>query len=319
MALSLCAASVDNTGGLACDKSKGVPRKVFIWNGELDTADYTSAQAAFDNLVAHSKLGKSAGNKLFAFGEVQNVERNSEANTTGTLNLGFTTIIREGRPAYTVKVFAGADELKRLRTFNNQTVRILEYDANDVIWGTKIGTKFKGFQAKLFFAGGEVATGQNVEEGVVDAQISILSNSEYKDNPKYIAVPSGNSIDDIAPLIDVPMTYVSQASNVFQIDIKIPGTNLIEDYNIYDDYGTTIATLDANFSAGTGTNYGTSLAITSVTVNAGAKRLVVTFDSTAFSALSSSTAIQLTPPTPAQLDAAGVSGIELLPVIVTKA
>lgn len=316
MALSLCSASVDNTGQLACDKSKGVLNRLLIFNGAITSADYASAALLAAKLIANAKLSKSDSNKIFPLGEAQNLERNSEANTEGTLNLGFKTVIREGRPAYTIKVEAGSDLLKRLRTFNNQTVRVFEYDANGIVWGTKSGTNFVGYQAKIFFSGGEIATGQGVEEGFVDVQVSILSNSEYKNNAYWAEMPSDFNIADVAPLIDVPLSYISNATNVFKIGIKIPGSNIIEPYNIYDDYGAAIGGL--TFTAFTGATYGTSLTITSVAVDASLKCLTVTFDSTAYTALSSGATIKLVPPTQSALNGASVTGIELLYVILTK-
>jgi hypothetical protein len=316
MALSLCSASVANTGELACDKSRGVLRKIAIFNGEIAAADYADETTFFNKLIANSKLSKDDSNKLFIINEAQDIADASEANKEGTLNLGFKTTLLEGKPAYNFKVFAGSDLLKRLRTFNNQTVRIIEFDANGVIWGLKSGTKFKGFQAKLFFSGNKIATGQNVEEGVVQVSASILSASEYFDNPVWAETPADASLEDIQALIDVTMSEDSHSSNVWQIAMKIPGSNLIEDYNIYDDYMDAIDAL--TFTAGTGTNYGTSLAITSVAKNASLKTLAVTFDSTAYTALPGGTKIKLTGPTPATLDAADVTGIELLPVILTK-
>jgi hypothetical protein len=313
---SYCGSSVSNTGEISCDKSRGVLRKIAIFNGTLAAADATSATAAFAKLVANSKLSKSDTNKLFIINEAQDIADNSESNTEGTLGLGFKAVIREGRPAYTVKMFAGSDLLKRLRTFNNQTIRILEFDANGVIWGTKSSGDFIGFQAKLFFDGNRLATGQNVEEGVVTMTISILENSEYKDSPYWI--DADGNLSDLKGLLDVPLGYVSKSTNVYKIDMKIAGSNFIEDYNIFDTYGTAIAALSASFSAGTGTNYGTPLTITSIAVDNTLKCLTVTFDSTAFAALSASTPIKLTPPTPTQLDAGDVTETELIAVVVTK-
>jgi len=315
MALSLCSSSVANTGELACDKSKGVLQKIFLFNGSVAEADYTDAQELFDTLVTYSKLSKSDGNKIFVLNEVQEITRNSEANTEGTLGLGFKTIIREGRPAYAAKIFGGADLLSRLRTFNNQTVRILEYDANGVIWGTLSGTDFKGYQAKIFFSGGEVATGQNVEEGVIDVQISILSVSEYKNNPVFVAIPDTANIEDVKSLVDVTMAYVSASTNVHQISMKIAGANLIEDYNIYDDYMDQIDALTFTAQSGVGATP-ISLAITSIAKNATLSTLAVTYDATAYGTATSN--LKLIPPTPAVLDAADVTGIELLSLTYAK-
>lgn len=318
MALSLCGqAGVANTRELSCDKSKGILKKLFIFNGSIAAADYADEATLFAKLVSNAALSKDAANKIFPINEAQDIVDASEANTTGSLGLGFTVTLREGKPVYTIKLFAGADLLKRLRTFNNQTIRVFEYDANGVLWGTKSGTNFVGYQAKLFFTGNKLATGQNVEEGVITLTLSILSNSEYIDNPVYADL-SGNNIEDVQPLIDVNLTYISKASNVYKIGMYVPGANLLGDYNIFDDYGAAVAALSANFSSGTGASFGTSLAITSIAVDNTLKCLTVTFDNTAFSALSSGAQIKLTPPTTTQLDGGDVTGVELIPVIVTK-
>jgi hypothetical protein len=313
MSLSLCSSSVANTGEIACDKSRGVLKKLFIFNGSIAAADYTDEDELFAKLVTNSKLSKSDSDKIFVINEAQDIVDASEANTEGSLGLGFKAIIREGRPAYTIKLFAGADLLKRLRTFNNQTVRFLEWDANSTIWGTKSGTSFKGFQGKFFFSGGKLATGQNVEEGVVTLTLSILSTSEYYDNA-YWAALTGN-IEDIKPLIDVNMAFVSNSSNVHQISMKVPGSNLIEDYNIYDDYMDAIDALTFTAKSGAG-DPTTALAITSIAKNATLKTLAVTYDNTAYGTATGN--IKLTPPNPATLDAADVTGIEILEVTYAK-
>lgn len=315
MSLSRCAISVANTGEIACDKSRGVLKKIMIFNGSVAEADRTDEEELFNYLVTCSKLSKSASNKLFVINEAQDIVDASEANTEGTLGLGFKSVIREGRPAYTVKMFGGADLLKRLRTFNNQTIRLFEWDANSTLWGTKSGTNFKGFQAKLFFTGNKLATGQNVEEGIITFTISILNTSEYFDNA-YWAALTGN-IEDIVPLIDVPLAYVSNVTNVHKISMKVLDSNLIEPFNIYEDYGALIAALSAQFSAKSGAgDPTTALTITSIAVDAALEVLTVTYDSTEYTAATGN--IKLIPPTPAQLDTADVTGIELLEVTYAK-
>jgi hypothetical protein len=315
MALSLCSSSVNNTGELLCDKSRGILKKLLIFNGSIAAADYADADTFFDKLVTNSKLSKSAGNKIFVINEAQDVADASEANKEGSLGLGFKAVLLEGKPAYKVKFFAGGDLLKRLRTFNNQTIRVLEYDADGVVWGTKSGTSFKGFQAKLFFKGNNIATGQNVEQGVVEVYISILSTSEYFDNAYWMET-SGN-IEDIVGLMDVTLAKVSNSSNVYKYSMKIAGSNLLEDYNIYDDYAVLIAALTFTAKSGSGVP-SASLAITSVGVDATLKLLVVTYDSTAHTAITTGHNIMLIPPTIATLDAADVTGVELLSVTHVK-
>lgn len=316
MALSLCGSSVENTGGIACDKSRGVAKKFFIFNGSFAEADYATESAFFTKLVENSKLSKLDADKVFVLEEVQEIEKTSEANTEGTLGLGFKTILREGRPAYRFKAFGGSDQLKRLRKFNNQTVRLIEFDANGVAWVYQTGTEAKGFQAKLFFTGNDLATGQNVEEGVIEGYISILSISEYKDNCKWVDLSDYN-IEDVKALIDVQLAKLSNASNVHKITMIAAGTQLTGGYNIGPDFGAEIALLDSDFSAKSGAGTpATALAITSITYSDTDQALVVTYDNTAYGTATGN--IALFPPTPTELDAGDVPGVELLSVTYAK-
>lgn len=321
MALSLCAtAGVSNTGELECDVSKGVLKKLFIFNGTFGSSDYSDENTFFAALVANSKLSKNASNKVFPIKEAQDIADNSEADKTGSLGLGFSVVLVAGRPKYTIKVFAGADLLKRYRTYQNKTVRVLEYDANGVLWGTKQGASFIGYQAKLSFSGGKLATGQNVEEGVVTITLSILSNSEYLDNSYYVQIDE--NIEDVRSLLDSPLAYVSKASNVYKYSILIPGASLIGSYNVLPDYGTAIAALVASFTAKSGATAvaaptGTSLTILTMAYNVGGDGLLtVTYDPTAYAAAGAF--IYLQGPSPVQLDTGNVVGIEVISVVHAK-
>lgn len=317
MPYSLCGTSVDNLGEQACDKSRGVLRKLFIFNGSIAEADYASTTAFLDKMIANSKLSKSDADKIFPLSEVQDITDSSESNKEGSLNQGFKAVLLEGKPAYKVKMFAGSDLYKRLRTFNNQSIRLVELDANGVFWGYKTGTSFKGFQAKVFFTGNKLATGQNVEEGVVEATVSILSVSEYFDNAYWMETPTGGNTEDIVPLIDVDLAYVSHVTNVLKYSMKIPGSNLVGPYSIGATHGTAIAALSAQFSAKSGAGTpATSLAITSMTYDATNDLLVVTYDNTAYNTATGN--IKLIPPTPAQLDTADITETELLSVTHSK-
>ena len=315
MSYSLCGTSVANTGQQPCDLSKGVLRRVYIFNGSIAPSGYVDNLTFFNTLVANSKLPKSDGNKVFPLPEVLEIVDKSDANKEGSLNLGFKTVLLEGKPSYSFKFFGGSDLLKHLRTYNNKNVRILEYDANATFWTTTFNGNAVGYQARLFFSGGKVATGQAVEEGVINCEVSILSVTEYYENSYWIG-STGNNVGNIEPLMDVALTNISHVSNVYKIGMQIQGSSLIGAYNVYDAMGALIAPL--TFTAGTGLNYGTPLTITSVAVDASLKALTVTFDSTAYGALAIGTKIQLTPPLPIVLDAANVIETKLIPVILTK-
>lgn len=309
---SLCGSSVANTGEIACDPSKGVLRKIMLFNGSMGPSEYVDQETFLNTLIGYSKLSKDDPNKVFVINEAQDLADASEANKEGTLNLGFKAILQEGKPGYTVKIFGGSDMLRRLRTFNNQTVRVIEYDANGVFWGTMSGDRFKGFQARIFFDGGKIATGQNVEEGIITFTLSIISNSEYKDNFKWMET-SGN-VESIVALMDVNMVFLSKASNAYTFGLKVPGSNLMGAYDAFPQIGEAVKT--ETFTAGYGVNYATPLPITSVTTSQSG--LVITFDATAFGNVPAQGKIKVFPPSPADLDGADVTEVELVPVIVTK-
>lgn len=318
MALSLCSSSVANTGELACDKSRGVLKKILIFNGSIASSDYPDATTFFNKLVTNSKLSKSDANKVFVLNEVQDIADSSESDKEGSLGLGFKTVLQKGRPAYKAKFFGGADQLKRLRTWDNKTVRVIEYDANSTAWVYETGSSAQGFQARLSFSGNKIASGQNVEEGVIEVYVSILSISEYWDNCKWVDL-AGKNIEDVKPLIDAQLAYVSKSSNVYSYSIKVADTNLVSDYDVLADYGGDIDAL--TFSAKSGASAaaaptGSSLAITGVSYNTTTGLLEVTYDNTALG--TAGAYLYLKPPTPAVLDAGNVTGLEILSTVHAK-
>lgn len=316
----LCGSNVANTGEQECDKAKGILNggRIAIDMGTVEAADYATTSLFFNRLVAKSKLSKLDSQKLFVLPEIQDHVNAKEANKEGSLNGGFKITLQEGKPGYKIKFFGGQDLLKRLKTYDNQTVRIREFDANGVAWGTKKGTDSVGYRAKLFFTGGDAPTGQNVEEGVIECYVSILSAYEYYKNSTWVVIPADVNLTDMTALLDVQLYPISHVTNVWQIGMRINGSNLEGPYNIYDVAGAAIAAMDSDFSAGSGAGYGTDLPITSVAVNAGLKCLTVTFDSTAYTAVTAATNFILNPPTPTELDAADVTETELLSVVLTK-
>jgi hypothetical protein len=312
---SLCSTNANNTGQQECDVAKGIVQKLFIDNGKVAAADYADAATFFAKLVSNSKLSKTDTNKIFPLPEIQDIVDSSDANKEGSLNQGFKTVLLEGKPGYKVKFFGGSSLLKRLKAgYDNQVVKLRELDANGYFWGTKSGTDSVGYSAKLFFTGGKAATGQAVEEGVIECSISFLSAVEYFKNSYYVKNP-GNA-NDIAALLDVEMYAISHVTNVWKIGLRINGTDLIGAYQVPAAVRALIAGL--TFTAGTGANYGTALAITSVADDITLGALTVTFDSTAYTALTGGTIIKLNPPTPAVLIAADVTDTEMLSVLLTK-
>lgn len=313
MSISLCASSVANTGVIQCDVAPGIPVAIMVWNDTKLIADIQGSQ--FQPFIdGASKLSKNHAGKLFVFPVIQDIAKNTEANKEGTLNQGFKTILLEGKPSYTYKVFAGQSTVPQLRKFNNQNVRVLTLDANNRVWGVKSGLNWKGAQAKLFVGGLGFATGQNVEEGVVDINVAYLVASEINDDAAFGEV---DSTAGIVGLLDAVLTAISHVTNVWKIGVEVATSEIGNAINMYDTYSSELAS-SSLWVAKTGANFTNSLAITSVAADAALSAWTVTFDSTAYTALSSGAKIQLSLAAPPVLDAADVTELESVPVILTK-
>lgn len=317
MSFSLCGNSLVNVGGIECDVARGVLERILPYNGSVSSSNYADSDTLLTYLVAASKKSRVDSDKIFPFPSAKEIADKSEANKEGTLGLGYKTILREGLPSYEIKVFAGMVQLKSLRKFNNKTIRIFEYDENKNLWGTKVGTTFKGFQAKVFVTGGNIATGNNVEEGVVTITVSILENSEYKDNAYFM--PIEGNINDIAGLMDVDLVELaSHVSNAFKIGLRVPTTQMGGYINVYDTPGYPDAlNVGANWKATNATTL-SNIPVTTAVKDTTLKGWTVTLDNTIFTALPANAKIILELVAPPLLDASDVTGIESNPLIVIK-
>lgn len=313
MAVSLCAATVANTGAIQCDIAPGIPVAIFIWN---DIQPITAVQGSqFQPFLENAaQLSKSAAGKLFLFPIIQDVADKTQSNKTGTLNLGFSTILLEGKPDYEFKVFAGQSLVPQLRKFNNQNVKILILDNHNRVWGVASGSNFTGAQVKMFTTGIGFATGQAVDEGVVTISVSYLIAAELNDAAAYGQI---TSFSNILGLIDANVGFISNIANVYKIGITIPTAQIGQTINLGNNYSTLLANA-ALWVAYTGNNFATTLAITSVAYDATIGAWTVTFDSTAFGALAVGTKIQLGLVAPPTLNAANITGIEGVVTILTK-
>lgn len=302
-----------NTGSIPCDFNKGILDRPLIFNGAISAAEAPTPEALFNKLVEYSKLSKGDPNKVFPLMQAQEITDQTEADTTGSLGLGYTQVLVEGKPAYEVKMFAGSAAFRQLRKWDNQIIRLVEIDKNKTIWGTKSSNNFVGYQARLKFSGNKLATGQAVEEGVVTCTISIIDTAEYFDN--FVAERFTGNVGDIVGLVDVTPRVISNVDNVYKIALEVEGVSFVSKYNIFDAQGLLIAGLGSNFSAISGT---TPIPVTSVAADTALKALTVTYDSVAYTGLSSGATIRTVFPTVAQLDAADATGVEIEDLVHIK-
>lgn len=314
--LSIIGNTTSNVGQILGDANKGVIKNIVIFGGTLSAADVADSATLQAKLIANSKLAKTDTEKVYWLPEVQNFEDKAEQNTTGALNLGPTVMLKEGKAGYEIRVDGTMEFAKLLRKWNNKTIGILEYDSNRMLWGRAVGTDFKAYTAKMYVNQIRPASGQAPEEGIVTATISFLSSTEYGDQGKCLDL---SSVDTslIATQNDAPFRYNSKASNVYHLSWGIPLGVHNSYYDVLAKFASQITSGGAAlFEAFTGTSFGTPLTITSAVITSG--ELIVTFDNTEFTALGAGASIKFNSKAPSVLDAAGITDLEGVAVILTK-
>lgn len=315
---SLCGGVGANTGPISCDKRRGIPEVLTLGGKVFEPADYTNPttfQAAF---TAAINLANGDPDKLYPFPLIQNITDNTEENTVGTTGKGFRMILKEGKPAYTFGVLAGSTQEKNMRKFNNQVVPAFIFDNARDIDGMLDGSgNFVGYQALIFCDGKPYSDGNTVDNEYTNVEVSFLSATDFFDNFAFIKTTF--SAAALEGLIDGTL-YVAAAAvaEVFQIGLKVVTPELGKTYSLYSKYADELAD-DALFIAKTGANFATPLPITSVAKNDANGCWTVSFDDATFTALPVGTKIQLSTVIPPLLLAAGVRGVEGIPVILTKA
>jgi hypothetical protein len=146
--------------------------------------------------------------------------------------------------------------------------------------------------------------------------LSLVDSRDWVENAAI--APTSFGAGDLEGLNDVILVEpAAHASNVHYIKMYVPTAQIGNGKDVTEQYGALIADVTL-WSAFTGTTFATPLTITSVTYDATNKRLVFTFDTTAYSALASAAKIKLEPDDVPTLDAADVVGIEPTFIILTK-
>jgi hypothetical protein len=324
MALDSCLVVTGNTGGSNCDPKRGRPVKFVAGGKAFSSSEYADADTFQAALIAAFKLDNGSTSKLFPFPEIAEINPTTPASTTGNLAFGVVKRLIKGKPSYEYMVEIGWAQYQKLLAYDNKIVPVFTFDDGNNVWGYRAAAaayspntkNFTGELARINIEGSGFENGTDANSGVAKITVSYLSVDDYEKRGTFINLPNLSS-GDMVGLKDVLLSeHSAHVSNVYKIKATIPLPKLSGDLNIYDEYGAILAGL--TFTAFTGATYGTSLAITSIAVDATNKCLTVTFDSTAFAALSSGAKIKLVPPTVPTLDAAGVTGVEIGYIIVTK-
>jgi hypothetical protein len=311
MSLSLCGLVGANTGQIACDTKRGLPAQLFLGEAIFTPADYTDQTTMDLAILARMKLGSGSSQKLYPFPTIIATADKTTAAKYGTYGYGLQVLLVREKQGYEFEVDAGSALEKKLIVFNGKTVPIFILDDGGNIWGKFDSSKnFVGGKYQVSVSSAGFNDGSNPKATKVT--ISLIDSRDFVEN----AVVYTTALSVFTGLKDVYMSVLSFAANAYKIKFKIPTSFVNADLDIYDDYGTLIGA--STFTAFTGTNYATSLAITSAAIDATTKTILITFDSTAFTALTSLAKIKLVAPIPSVLDLANITGIEIASLIITK-
>lgn len=324
MSTNLCSVQGGNTGGVLCDTKRKRPKKILAGGKEFTSSEYADSATLMAAIIAACKLPTGNASKLFPFPEIFEVAVTTPQSTTGNLAHGPVRRLVKGKPAYTYSVEIGQLEYQKLLAFDGKTLPVFTFDDTTNMWGyrgiadnnTPNTNVWKGEMAYITIEGNGFEDGTNAATGVCIISISYLSVDDFEKRGTYASLPD-LSAGDLVGLKDVMLSEpAAHSTNVYKIKATIPMPKLGGDLNIYDEFGAGLAAL--TWTAFTGATYSTSLTITSIAVDATLKCLTVTFDSTAYTALSGGATIKLVPPTAAVLDAADITGIEIGYIILTK-
>ena len=326
MSTNLCSVIGGNTGGIDCVGKRRVSKKPIIGGKQFSASEYANPDTLKAAILAAINLPNGDANKLFPFPEVLEIANNTEADTTGALALGPMKRLRKGRPGYTYSVEVSHYQYQKLLAFDNKVLPVFTLDDAVQFWGYRAGAAvntinvnpFKGEMCRITVSGNGFEDGQNATSGVATIAFYYQNIDDFELRSAYASL-TGSSAGDFEGLKDV-MLYEPQAhtTNVYKIGlvIPLPIAGDVGNLNVYDDYAVALAAM--TWTAATGATYSTSLAITSVAVDATLKCLTFTFDSTAYTALASGTKIKVTPPSMATYVAGGVTGVEIGSIIVVK-
>lgn len=244
------------------------------------------------------------GDRIFPIHDLVNIEDQSSDPTQGGLgNLTPVQIdLAPGVPAFLLGHYNGEGYHKKLSRFNSQSLRIFFYDQNYTLFGTVDSDgNLKGYTMSQFQTRIR-KFGTSSESAKYPFRVVLQSESEFKDNSGYVAMDS--RLAQINGIIDVVLSVYNHTTNVVKIKglTETAGQNFIEQFNAeLDAAGAWDVTKDSD---------GTAFTVTSYVYDSTNKVMTITLDSTAYTALTSLSKINIDLKASAALAALGVSPYE---------
>lgn len=318
-----CSTVGSNLGDVSCQGRRETPSMFMVGGKQFSASEYVDPDTLQAAIVAATKLSTGDSNKLYSFPIINKVTNATEANTKGSLALGPVVRLKKGRPAYT---FVMQDltqfQYENLLAFDNKVIPLFMFDDSSQFWGFRAGVSnnvlntnpFSGAIVRIEVSGNGWKDSENVETGQAVVDISYLSISDFEKRASYMALPNF-STGDVEGLQDVSLIEpAAHVSNVHSLKAYIKVPQLSGDIDLGPRYGAALAAL--TWTGFTGVGFATPLTLTSVAYTGG--KLVLTWDSTAYTALAAATKIKVVPPTVTVLDTADITEIEIGSITLVK-
>lgn len=303
-----------NTGTIAADYMKGNPQMLFI-GGSFQPSDYATAAAFQTAIISKIKLPRGNAGKIYPIPAIQGNTDKTTAAKFGTLGYGLPVKLMRSRAAYELDLEAGSTLEKQMIQLDNKQLPVIILDDSDVFGGVKdVNGVFSG--ATFLVSVEPRGYGDANSPKTTKVTLSLINPKDFVEN--FFGVSAVIPTTSMAGLNDVTLEEISaHTTNVYHIKPTVYGAVSGQSQNLAALYGATLAS-SSLWAAKTGTGFTTTLAITSVALDANGDGYDITLDTTAYSALSAGASIQINLADPATLDAANVTEVEGTPIVVTK-
>lgn len=315
--VSLCGSVGANTGKIQCDIRRGKPLIAILGSHKFTPSEIATTEAFKAALLANMKLNNGNSEKMFPFPNMNGITNNTAANTEGTLGDGTIIVLSEGAPGFTAQALVGINTEKQIRKFNSSLVPVIIFDNKGNFWGSEDSDgNFVGTEALVFTTGKPYSDGTSVETEVASISFRFTSAADFFDNAAV--VETDMAANQLEGLLDVFLSEASVSNtNVRKISVKVKNASKGKDISMFDKYQDELSDVSL-WKASVGTTFQTTLVITSIVKDSTLKAWTITFDSTAYTALTAGAKIKLELVGPEQLDDENVIGIEGSPLILTK-
>lgn len=316
MAINICATLGGNTGAPACDVRMGRPKFLLLTTSKEFSAGDIDDSASFQQaLEAAMLLSKTNANKVYAFPAANETTDNTGDPATGTLADGYEEVLNEALPKYLLRSKVGTCVQQQMASFNGWPGKIYVVDESNILWFRTTATGgAAGFSCGYLYTNPPKFKGSS-DVQTANTRLTFGSIDDFKRNVGAIQLDF--SVSALTNILDVVLDdrESENTSGALNNVFVIGGKTLCEGTDIYAAYSTLLANT-AYWRAYK--SDGTTITLTSVTVNSGLSGWNITLDSATFTAMSSGDIFFIDLETPTVLHAAGIDGIEGIKIRFAK-